>query len=121
MARYIDADKLKQRKRHIEFIMSDGKKQDEYDFVKFSDIDETPTADVREVKHAHWKEREEEVYGIPPSLFYGCSECGVEYHNVFMAACCAEFEKDTIQFHYCPYCGAKMDGKENEKCTETAE
>ena len=73
------------------------------------------TADVQEVKHGKWETREEEVYGIVPTTFEVCSNCGKEYTSVFMAGCCADFEADVIHFHYCPYCGAKMDGKENEK------
>lgn len=77
-------------------------------------VDEIPAADVREVKRGYWETYEEEVYGIVPTEFKVCSKCGKEYDSVFMSACCADFEKDTIQFHYCPYCGAKMDGKDEE-------
>lgn len=56
-------------------------------------LEDTPAADVVEVRHGEW------VYGefdIPH-----CSECGVEVmpNNVS---------------NYCPNCGAKMDGKDGE-------
>lgn len=99
MPRYIDADKLKQRKRHIEFIMSDGKLYDGYDFVKFSDIDETPTADVQEVKHGNWLINQD-----GNKCWVTCSCCGIEMET---SSYCINSMK------FCPNCGTKMDRKEN--------
>lgn len=78
-------------------------------------INEPPAADVQEVNHAYWETREEEVYGIVPTDFKVCSNCGKEYTSVFMAACCADFEEGVIRFHFCPYCGARMDAAEKIK------
>ena len=50
-----------------------------------------PAADVQEVKHGKWTHDEFDMLC--------CSECKEEL----------EFEETTP---YCPYCGAKMDGKD---------
>lgn len=57
---------------------------------------EQPTADVEPVRHGHWIN---ERYGNKDCLT--CSVCGMtrNYLN---------------QFEYCPHCGARMDGKEQE-------
>ena len=53
-----------------------------------------PTADVEEVKHGEWIEEEH-------GMFYSCSNCGylIEYQFT----------------NYCPNCGAKKDGQEDEE------
>ena len=58
---------------------------------------EAPAADVRKIKHGEWK------------LYYAdwrrqiagdeCSACGFQHYG----ACISHY-------HYCPNCGAKMDG-----------
>ena len=62
--------------------------------VPISEIDKIPTIDAVEVVHGRWKE-----YQVPHIMC--CSECdwatGVQ-----------------DDFNYCPNCGAKMDGDENE-------
>lgn len=71
-----------------------------------------PTADVAEVKHGKWI-LGKDIPSFPtvpyfPTTLY-CSECRNE----------AYWDTDYGQqeFDWCPYCGAKMDGKEtaNEK------
>ena len=64
-------------------------------------IDNAPTADVVEVRHGEWVEKDNEVY---------CSEC--HKHALL------EDDGKGYQWHisksksnYCPNCGAKMDGK----------
>lgn len=52
-----------------------------------------PAADVQEVKHGEWVRDEFDMLC--------CSECNEE----------PEFENITS---YCPYCGAKMDGKDGK-------
>ena len=58
----------------------------------FAIINEIPAADVQEVRHGKWEQRE---YGI-----YKCSECDLN------------FDYDAIEytqpFKFCPNCGAKM-------------
>lgn len=54
-----------------------------------------PAADVAPVRHGHW------IDGfVPDSMLCGCSECG--------------FTCGAYSFLYCPSCGAKMDGGDND-------
>lgn len=57
-------------------------------------LDEFPAEDVQEVKHGKWKQNK----GDSAKRFY-CTTC---------------FEYGNTNYQYCPYCGAKMDGKENK-------
>jgi hypothetical protein len=59
-------------------------------------IQEQPTVDVEPVRHGEWSEHKDY-----PGIAWLCSECG--YFT-------------TMRTHYCPNCGAKMDGerKDNE-------
>ena len=54
-----------------------------------------PTADLVEVRHAHWIEDDREAT---------CSDCK-----------CRTFNWAAWSFDYCPFCGAKMDGKGDSK------
>jgi hypothetical protein len=63
-------------------------------------LDDAPTVDAVEVVHGEWEKQQ----GI-----YSCSICG--------KACPYDVQADIIQYwpcNYCPNCGAKMDGKENQ-------
>jgi hypothetical protein len=79
---------------------------------------EIPSADVAEVKHGEWvwvvETHGDPMYGVDEDFGYQCSEChmwadewGVESDI---------YEEPPTRLHYCPNCGAKMDGerKENE-------
>lgn len=95
MSRYIDADKVVELL--VEFstlaIYEECLKQllDAADYFK----KRAPAADVEEVRHGKW------VYHYRLKKFV-CLECGFE-------------QKHKPEWKYCPNCGAKMDGKENEK------
>ena len=52
-------------------------------------IREVPSADVQPVRHGRWGKVNE------------CSECG----------CQPWYERDIHFLHYCPNCGARMDGE----------
>ncbi len=54
-----------------------------------------PAADVVPVKHGEWLQ----------TNIFKCSECGYSF----------EPEGYTAYFNYCPNCGAKMDGKDDEE------
>lgn len=56
--------------------------------------------DVVEVKHGEW-----ENFEIPHMM--KCSECGV-----------SDLDIHHSKFIFCPYCGAKMDGKPKERGVE---
>lgn len=63
--------------------------------VGTGDIMRIPSADVVEVRHGHWDEDME------------CSICGC-------LAPVSHVTGEEYAYDYCPNCGAKMDGKEQE-------
>jgi hypothetical protein len=71
-------------------------------YIREAVKEETPTADVVEVRHAEWEliEKEDFIYEIRK-----CSACGAERF----------FEEDDKLCNFCPDCGAKMDGERREK------
>ena len=73
-------------------------KKEECDCEWLWAILDIPAADVSPVKHGHWDYTEYAIYGEYD--FPRCSECGFE-------------PKEEIS-PYCPNCGAKMDGGEQE-------
>ena len=103
MARYIDADEFLKyeikRNGCIPRIDGGGYNCDRLD----DELNNFPAADVQEVRHGKWfLERERN------GNCFQCSACGVCFRN-------------SIKFgtNYCPNCGAKMDGKEDEECQIT--
>lgn len=89
MARYIDADKMREE------WLENGENEYVYDTNSVLDsIDAQPTADVVEVKHGRWIRHKENC------LYNRCSICCYEH--------CREN-------NYCPNCGAKMDGTPKER------
>ena len=100
MARYIDADAL--REEVIEEISQNNLNNlfryafiDE-DFVAM--IDDSPTANVAEVRHGQWLPIEDDV-------IFKCSLCDCEVSTSW------DYEEDDM-FSYCPCCGARMDGEQ---------
>ena len=67
-------------------------------------IKAAPVVDAREIKHSKWIK----MYNNPDDGNYYCFEC---HHSIDIAA----RRKTPInrKFFYCPYCGAKMDGGNN--------
>lgn len=108
MAEYIEREALKkrlacsplfQRIRDVGFPMKDA---------VIDLVERQPTADVVEVRHGKWV-LEHETYGEMKCSICG-KQCPIEkapdqYDDYRMT----EFY---IVSPYCPYCGAKMDGKE---------
>ena len=88
MARYIDADKA------IADMLF-GMKGSHEQAIAIEVINDTPTADVAEVKHGEWGDTGIEELDLIYSG-YKCSECG--------DIICGNMT------NYCPNCGAKMDG-----------
>ncbi len=93
MARYIDAERLK------EAFSTDAQYIRDWDADLFDllmlDIDEAPTADVAEVNHGKWISE-----GTGYAWRYICSECGWEDVYPF-----------DDRHRFCPNCGAKMEGE----------
>ena len=102
MSRYIDADLLLAKCRRNP--MFEKLEQDKgMIYIERSIIDDTPTADVVEVRHGHW---------ITHTHFYECSNCEFIYQTDVIA-----FDYNPItdfDLHYCSVCGAKMDGERRE-------
>ena len=68
-------------------------------------IEDAPKVDVMEVVHGEWEITEDDYLSL---VEMKCSVCGESYGFDF-------FEDVTPQnYHYCPNCGAKMDGDGNE-------
>ena len=64
------------------------------------EIEEAPAADVKEVRRGRWMGLHDGWH-----YSYSCSECGAE------ALTKEETMHDQVCSNYCPYCGARMDGK----------
>ena len=64
-----------------------------------ADVDMLPTAEVAEVKHGYWIDKDD------------------KYGRVFCSVCCAQERPWDSQYKSprCPMCGAKMDGKRRDK------
>ena len=60
-----------------------------------------PAADVVPVVHGEWKPHEDKQVAF--GLAFECSCCG----SIVLV-------NDALEFGYCPYCGAKMDGERKE-------
>lgn len=114
MARYIDADKLKQLRDDV--ISGKIVVETESDL-----IDMCPTADVAEVKHGEWKLYADNEDGYDhhrcsvckgDAIFTYIDEadydegCDGEWHYI----CDRTVGIEETLSNYCPNCGAKMDG-----------
>ena len=73
---------------------------DMYDLEDF--LEEVPTADVVEVKHGEWK--------------HECVECSVCKRNISEICDADSYLTSGIEYEllFCPFCGAKMDGRRTE-------
>jgi hypothetical protein len=69
-------------------------------------IEGAPAADVQPVRHGRWKENEakQEGNGTLIRKYWNCTECGIEICSTLPVF-------DLSAWHYCPNCGAKMDGE----------
>ena len=95
MSRYIDADKLCEGLKHMAKYQEPYKQSTILGVV--STIENTPSADVVEVRHGRWA-----ICGTFDD-FLTCSVCN---SNKYPFA---------YDFAFCPDCGAKMDGERKEE------
>ena len=98
MARYIDAEMLK--KKAYPFPCAIGV---EY-AVSLRQIDEAPTADVKEVVRGKW--------GMKADGGIYCMECDAEKLGIFDEVCA---ETHYLRYNFCHNCGADM--REGEQCS----
>ena len=72
-----------------------------------------PTADVVEARHGVWmwdvETHGDPMYGVDEDFGYRCSECKVWADEWGVDG--DIYEEPPTRLHYCPNCGAKMDGK----------
>ena len=68
------------------------------------DIDAQPTVDAAPVVHGHWTSIDEDERGYAEE--YECSVCKRDTLLGYYDTDC--------DYQYCPYCGAKMDGKDGK-------
>ena len=66
-------------------------------------IETAETADVQEVRHGHWIEKDLDNFRKVECSCSICGWSGVENYDSYV---------DIHDFEFCPYCGAKMDGEE---------
>ena len=66
-------------------------------------IETAETADVQEVRHGHWIEKNLDGFRKVECSCSMCGWSGVENYDSYV---------DIHDFEFCPYCGAKMDGEE---------
>lgn len=92
MARYADVDKL------IWQVQNSDKYGTITKQVFISLLQNSETADVAPVIHAHWKEFEDYSGAVYPE----CSRCGLVWWL-------DEGTAEDNEMYYCPKCGAKMD------------
>ena len=100
MARYIDPSKIKLTgltfediNNEVYFSLTDVRKA----------IEQTPTADVVEVRHGEWKPIDPES-----DVRFFCSKCETEISTSW------DYDEAEM-WRYCPCCGAKMDGERKEQ------
>lgn len=87
--KYIDANQIQW---HSNWPISNDARV----YAYMDEVDNIPAADVKEVRHGYWVKQQ-----VSQEL------CGVEYY------CCSLCNhEEQYKPPYCPFCGAKMDGKE---------
>ena len=108
MSRYIDAEALLESVQSKRLIFEESTPVEECIAEQVSvfeeTIEEAPTADVVEIRHAYWKEtthiteskRGREIH----SKLYNCSNC--------------DAPNGRKKSSYCHWCGAKMDGERRD-------
>ena len=101
--RYIDVEPLEDKlKEHIRKTESELMLGALSTFLRLLDI--KPTADVVPVRHGHWQ-----ITDAYPHNVY-CSECYTKYAQTHWAV----WEDGSMPRRYCPNCGARMDGEDDE-------
>lgn len=119
MAKYIDVDRIMFR---IRYVSSDGLNNDVRKIAFSDEIARMPAADVAEVRHAYWTGRLTSDNAFAEGYAPWFTEEDKrkhddwEKHKTHCSNCKGSFDDRRIRdWKYCPYCGAKMDGKKEEK------
>ncbi len=96
MARYIDAEEITRRIVYYYGHTNEGSGERYAYGIALKEVERTPTADVVEVRHGHWIWLEGNLYE--------CSECPAKTE--------VDEKMNEPLYQFCPYCGARMDGKQ---------
>ena len=102
MPRYIDADKIPYFHYSGDDTAAEG-----VDYTLKGVIESrVPTEDVAPVKHGYWKPvyPDKACERMKRAMIYECSECGRCVND--------EVYSHGMDYEFCPYCSATMDGKE---------
>lgn len=132
MARYIDVDKFIEDQREFyceDCYMRKSTSTGEivYDIdsaacgsCRLNDalnaLDDTPTADVEKVRHGEWEDvacYDAEEIGVTEIASMRCNKCERFHSTVY------RYGNPIEMMNYCPFCGAKMDGENDERRRET--
>ncbi len=111
MAEYIEREALEVALNHrLSFLMAE---YDEYEHYTcgyreaVDTVENFPSVDAVPVVHGQW------IIGVDDDDFdVKCSKCG--WTDIFEVAGIAAAERIAKTMHYCPNCGAKMDGGVND-------
>lgn len=105
MSRYIDTDKIPYFRYLADYTATEG-----VDYTLKGVIESrVPTEDVAPVVHGYWKPiySNKACEAIKRAMWYKCSECD-------SCVTSGEGYSRRIDYEFCPYCGAKMSGDDNE-------
>lgn len=109
MARYIDAELLKEKfAKRLNNRYGIVIKIDDVAVDLGLAICDTPTADVVEVKHGHWVKHSPDVAAMRAFHKLGIGK-GMNENSIFWTCSCCDSWGSLTQ-KYCNQCGAKMDG-----------
>ena len=111
MSRYIDADLLLAKCRRNP-LFEKTEKDKEMLYIERSIIDEIPTADVVEVRHGRWLSAYEyalKIGATDEKLIENAKK------DKLWEFCCHCEQPVKWNYHYCPTCGARMDGERKEE------
>lgn len=103
MADYIDRQALDV----VAFTDRDGTFSDGIQWV-LEYIDALPSADVQPVRHGVWMEENRR----PRSAMFYCSECHRTAYDIQPTR--DKTWAKRCRYAYCPNCGARMDGEQND-------
>lgn len=119
--RYINADEMavNESEAYMEAqlqVDSLTKKINEVVHIKIQQlIADTEPEDVQPVVHAHWEYIDNVISYEGEFSAYECSHC----HKTFLDDLCENNGSEMVDarkdFKYCPFCGARMDEKVEEK------
>ena len=112
MPRYIDADKfISEIDKAPAYFRHNGDVMYGLEIAKVIIENALPT-DVAEVKHGEWvwvvETHGDPMYGVDEDFGYQCSECHMWADEWGVDA--DIYEEPPTRLHFCPNCGAKMDG-----------